>query len=185
MGFIDDNQTVVFPIQPIEINAIGNAAVAGKVSMIQHIIPQSVPGNRIIDIIALESVPVVCQFFRAKDQYTLVAFFIIFYDRQRRKSLAQTNAVSKNTSIVLFQFIDDRKDGIFLEIIEFVPNKAVFETNRLIGQYIFGNIFQKLIENVVKRDKINELRGVFPVSHRNIIYDLLGNILHFSGIIPK
>ena len=48
--------------------------------MIQHIIPQSVPGNRIVDIIALESVPVVCQFFRAKDQYTLVAFFIIFYD---------------------------------------------------------------------------------------------------------
>ena len=28
VGFIDDNQTVVFPIQPIEIDAIGNAAVA-------------------------------------------------------------------------------------------------------------------------------------------------------------
>ena len=51
-----------------------------------------------------------------------VAFFVIFNDCQRRKSLSQTDAVSKNTAIVLFQFIDDRKDGIFLKIIEFVPD---------------------------------------------------------------
>ena len=28
VGFIDDHQTIVFPIQPIEIDAVGNAAVA-------------------------------------------------------------------------------------------------------------------------------------------------------------
>ena len=61
--------------------------------MIQHIIPQTVARNGVIDVIIFIGVPVVRQLFRAKHQNRLVAVLIIFDNSQRSEGLAQAYAV--------------------------------------------------------------------------------------------
>ena len=46
--------------------------------------------------------------------------------------------------------MDNGDGGIFLEIVEFVPNGGFLETGRLVRQNIFRYIFQKFTEDVVK-----------------------------------
>ena len=86
--------------------------------MIEHIVSQAILGNWVVDIIPFVGVPVLGQFLWAQDQDGFVAVFVVFDNRQGGEGLAQADAVRQNTAVVFFQFIDDGKDGILLEIIE-------------------------------------------------------------------
>ena len=117
--------------------------------MKQHIIIQSVGGNGIVDIVVLIGVPVLRQLFGAEDKYGFVSVLVILDDGKSGKGLAQTYAVCQDTTVILFQFVDNGKDGVPLKIIEHTPDFALLESGCLIGQNILGNIVQKFAENMV------------------------------------
>ena len=138
MAFVNHYKIIVSPVDPFDRQTDGSlSAVPGKVRMVKHIISEAIFGQRIVYQISPIGHPVFRKLFRAEDQYILVPSFIIFNDSQSRKGLAKTYTVRQDAAIVLFQFIDDSQHCIFLEIIELIPDLAVLESGRLIGQDIF------------------------------------------------
>ena len=183
--FVDHDQVVSVPAQTAEVNAVGLASLSGKISMVQHIITETIPSDGVVDVVPLESVPVAGKFFRAQYQYVFVAVLVVFDHRQGGKGFAQPHAVRQNTAVVFFQLVDDRQCRIPLEVVQLFPNQTFAEPHTLIGQHILGNVLQKLAEDVVERDEINEFRSIFPVSDQDVVEHDIGHILHFCGVVPQ
>ena len=59
VGFINNDQIVVTPIQARQIGAVGFSAIPAQIRMIQYLVIQAVGGNRVIDIIVAVCIPVV------------------------------------------------------------------------------------------------------------------------------
>ena len=152
--------------------------------MVKHIVTEAVRRNGVVDIIVLIGIPVVRQLFRAKYQNGFVAVLVILDHRQRRERFAETNAVGQNTAVVFFQFVDNGQSGVLLEMIQHPPNLAVPESGGLIGENVFVDIFQKLIEDVVEHDKVNEIRRVLPVSGGNAFDDKLRHVFQLLLVVP-
>ena len=108
--------------------------------MVENIIAKTITGNRVIDIVILVSIPVVGQLLGTEHQNGFVAVLVVLDNCQGGKCFAKANAIGQNTTVVLFQFVDDGKGSIFLEIIEHTPDFAILKTGCLIGQNIFRNI---------------------------------------------
>ena len=118
--------------------------------MIQNVIPKPVCGKWIVNEVSAIGHPVLRQLFRTENEDILIATLVVFDNSKRSESLAKTNAVRKNAAVVLFQFIDNSKGGIFLKVEQLVPNNAVLKACSLIWKNILRNILQKFAENVVR-----------------------------------
>ena len=152
--------------------------------MIQHIVPKPVGSNGVIDIVILISVPVVCQFLGAKHKNGLVSVFVVFNNGKGGKGFTKTDAIRKDTAVVFFEFIDDGKGSVLLEIVEHPPNLTFLEAGRFVGQNIFGHIFQKLIEDVIERHEVDEIGRVLVVCGGDTVNYLIGNDLKHFAVIP-
>ena len=84
--------------------------LAGKVGVIENVITQPVRRNGIVDIVAFVCIPVLRQLFRAENKNGFVAVLIILDDRERSKSFAKTDAISKNTAVEFLKL--DRKSVV-------------------------------------------------------------------------
>ena len=153
--------------------------------MVEDIIAQAILGQRIVAIVLLVGVPVFRQLFGAEHQDRFVAVLVILDHSQCCKSFAEANAVSQNATVVFFQFVDDGEGRIFLEVVQHIPDFAVLKAGGFVGQDILGNIVQKFTENVVQREKVDELRGVFPVGGGDAFEDLIGHILQAGIVAPQ
>ena len=118
VGFIDYDKVVGIPPQPGKINAVRFALVSGKIAVIKHIVVQTVFGDRIVQVVSLERVPVVGKLLRAEHEDVFVALLVILDDAQRGEGLAEANAVRQDTAVVRFELVDDGQDRILLEIVE-------------------------------------------------------------------
>ena len=183
--FINHHKIIVAPVQAIQVKAIGLSAIAGKVRMEQNIVVQPVRCNRVIDIVVLVCIPVFSQLFRAKHQHRLVSIFVILYNCQRSKCFTKTDAISKDAAVVLFQFVDDGKHGIPLEIVQHTPDFALLETSSLVWQFIFRDIIQKFTEHMIQGHKIDELRRIFRIGRADVFQNHVRDILHLFTIIPQ
>ena len=137
VGFINDDQIVVAPVQAIQIEAIRFSAASGQVCVEQDVIVQPIRCNRVVHIVVLVGVPVFRQFFGAQHKNRLVSILIILYDSQCGKGLAKANTVRKDAAVVLFQLIDDGKHRILLEVVQQTPDFALLEAGCLIRQFVF------------------------------------------------
>ena len=153
--------------------------------MIQHIVSKPVGGNGVIDIVILIGVPVVRQFLWAEYKDRLVAIFVVFNNSKSGKCFTKTYAVREDAAIVFFELVDNSEGSIPLEVIEHPPNLAFLKTSCFVGQNIFGYIFQKLIEDVIKRDEVDKIRSVLAVCGCNAVYHLIGNSLKHLAVIPN
>ena len=152
--------------------------------MIKHIVPESVGSNGVIDIVILISIPVICQFLGAKHKNGLVSVFVVFDNGKCGKGFTKTDAIRKDTAVVFFEFIDDGKGSVLLEIVEHPPNLTFLEAGRFVGQNIFGHIFQKLIEDVIERHEVDEIGRVLVVCGGDTVNYLIGNDLKHFAVIP-
>ena len=152
--------------------------------MIKHIVPKPVGSNGVIDIVIFISIPVVCQLLGAEHKNGLVAVFVVFNNSKGGKGFTKTDAIRKNAAVVFFKFIYDGEGSILLEIIEHPPNLAFLETGRFVGQNIFGHIFQELVENVIKRHKVDEIGRVLVVCGGNAVNYFISNDLKHLAVIP-
>ena len=153
--------------------------------MEKNIIPQTVCGNGVVYIIILIGIPVVGQLFGAENQDILVPILIILDNRQSSEGLTETHTVSQDAAVELFQFINNCQGSILLVVKEQIPNLALFEACCLIGQHIFRDVFQELVENVVKGKEVDEVGAVFVVGSGNGVYDFLRYFLHTGSIVPE
>ena len=85
--------------------------------MIQDIITEPVFFKDIPRIVHRIDRPVIVKFFRRKHQHSAVPEFVIFDDCQSRESLSQSDAVSYDTAVELFQFLDGSHDAVLLEFV--------------------------------------------------------------------
>ena len=153
--------------------------------MKKNIIPQTVSGNGVVYIIILIGIPVVGQLFGAENQDILVPILVILNNRQSGEGLTETHTVSQDAAVEFFQFIDNRQGSILLVVKEQIPNLTLFEACCLIGQHIFRDVFQELVENVVKGKEVDEVGAVFVVGSGNGVYDFLCHFLHTGSIVPE
>ena len=137
VGFINDDQIVVAPVQAIQIEAVRLSAASGQVCVEQNIIIQPIRCNRVVHIVVLIGIPVFRQLFGTQHQNRLVSVLIILYDSQCGKGLAKANTVRKDAAVVLFQLIDDGKHRILLEVVQQAPDFALLKAGCLIRQFIF------------------------------------------------
>ena len=89
--------------------------------MEQYVVAQTVACNRVVLIVGTKRLPVVVQLFRAKHKHALIAVLVILNNSKGCERLTKTYTVGKDATVVLLQFVDDGKGGIFLEVIELVP----------------------------------------------------------------
>ena len=153
--------------------------------MEQHIVAQAVCGDGIVFVIVFICIPVLAKLFRAKNENVSVFAFVVFYYGKSREGFTQTNAIGKNTTVVLLQLIDNGKNCIALEVVKHIPYFALFESRSLIWKNIFGNIFKKLIENIVKSDEIDKFGRIFLVCNGYVIKHNVGYVLKTILITPK
>ena len=149
VAFVNYNQVIIAPIQPLEINPVGLSPFARKIGVIQHIVAEPIFRNRIVDIVAFVGVPVLGQLFGTQHQHGFVSVLVVLDHRKRGKCFAETHAVRQNAAVVFFQLVDDRKHRITLKVVQHPPNLAFLETVCLIRQFIFGDVVQKLVEDIV------------------------------------
>ena len=152
--------------------------------MIQHIITEAVRNKRVVRLVILEGHPVVVQLLGAKHQHILVTIFVILDHRKRRESLAKTHAIGENATVVFFQFVDDGKGRIFLEVVKLLPNGTFLKARRRIRQNIFADIVQEFMENIVERYKVNEVGRIFFIDRSNAIHDRLGHFFKLRFVEP-
>lgn len=62
-------------------------------------------------------------------------------------------------------------------MIEHIPDLRLLEAGRLIGKNILRNVVQKLIEDIIERIKIDEVRRILPICRRNALDDVIRDIL--------
>lgn len=96
----------------------------------------------------------------------------------------QDRRYPQGCSRCIFKFIYDGEGSILLEVIEHHPNFAFLETGRFVGQNIFGHIFQELVENVIKRHKVDEIGRVLVVCGGNAVNYFISNDLKHLAVIP-
>ena len=153
--------------------------------MEEHIVAQSVLLQRIVLVVALIGLPVVVQFLGAEHQHTLVAVLVILDDAQRREGLTQAYGVCQYAAIIGLEFIDDSQRRILLEVIEFVPNLRRLEACGLVGQHIFADVLQELIEDVVERHEVDEVGGVLTIDILDVFDDGIRHVRKLLLVIPQ
>ena len=153
--------------------------------MKEHIVAKPVFAQGVVFVVFLKGVPVAFELFGAKHKHAFVAVFVVFYDRQCRKRFAEPHAVGKNAAVVAFKLVDDGKSCVFLEVVKLFPDNAFLKAERLVGQFVFGDVLQKFAENVVKRYKVDEFGRVFTIDRRNVFYDDVGYVLELCFVVPN
>ena len=157
---------------------------AVQVSVVKHIVAESIGSNRVVDIVVLIGVPVIRQLLGAEHQNRFVTVFVVFYNGKRCKGFAETDAVCKNTAVVFFKFVYDGESGILLEVVEHPPNLAFLEAGCLVWQNILGHIFQKLAENIVESHKVDKVGRVLIIGSRDAVDHLICDDLKHLAVVP-
>ena len=163
VGLVDDDQAVVAPVDRGEVPAVACALVAGEVGVEENVVPEPVFGQDIVLVVVAVGVPVGLELFGAQDEHVLVAHLVVLDDAQGAEGLTQAHAVGQDAAVVLLEFVDGADDRVALEVVELVPNDGVLEADLFIGQIVFVDLFQEVVEDVVKCDEVDELRCVFLV----------------------
>ena len=117
VALVNDYQVVVAPVDAFEVDTCRHSTLAAEVAMEKNVITQAVSHQRIVLVVGLEGVPVVIELLWTKHKHGFVAVLVILDDRKCGEGFAETNGVGKDAAIILFEFVDDGKSSIALEVI--------------------------------------------------------------------
>ena len=185
MALVNNDQIIVSPVNTIYRKPYYSiTAVTREVCVIQNIVAQTILYKRVIDQISSVCHPVFGQLLRTKHKDIFVSAFIVFDHCEGSESLTKSDAVSQDAAVILFQLIDNGKCSILLKIEQLIPYHAILKASGFIRQNILRDIFQKLIEDVVERHKIDEFRCIFLINCGNHFNDFLCHISKLFFICP-
>ena len=185
MALVDDDEIIVAPVQQRQVEAVALALLTAEVGVEKHIVAQAVFLQRVVLVVALVGIPVVVQLLRAQDENGLIAVLVVLDDRKGGEGLSETYAVREDTAVVGFQLVDDGQCGILLEVVELVPYLRGLETRGFVGQHIFADVLQELIEDVVEGDEIDEVRRILAIDILDVLDDGFRHIAEVLLVQPE
>ena len=153
--------------------------------MKENVVAQFVGDERVILVMLPIEVPIVRELLRAQNEDVLIPFEIIFHDGERGKGLAESDAVGENAPVVLFQLTDNGDRGVPLELIEFVPDRALFESFKLFRQLLLRSAVERRAENMVNCDLIEKFRGIILINGGDALDNVLRNVEALVRIGPE
>ena len=185
--FVNDHQIVAGPVKVAQVNAAGNAGVAGQVGMRQQRIAQAVAGKGILNMSVggLVQRPVFLQLFGAEYQNPLVPQLKVFDDGQGGVGFAQPHAVGQDAAVVLPHLDDGAADAVFLKLVKGVPDLAGGKAGGGQIGIAFPQGFNVLAKQLVQGFVIDPLRGVVLPDARQGIQHLLLDIPGAAGVAPQ
>jgi hypothetical protein len=184
MGLVDDHEVIVAPVDPVQWGAERFPAGAAQVGMAKDVVVETVLGEDVGLEVAVVVEPVVSQLFRAQHQNRLVAQLVVLDHGQRREGFAQAHAVGQDAAAVGFQLVDDAGGGIFLKVEELLPDQRVLVAGAIVGEDVFVDLVQELVEDVVEHQEVDALRRVLLVDGRDVLANLRGHVFQFFGVVP-
>ena len=183
--FVDHHKVVVAPVDTRKVDPVRVPTGTGEIGVVEDIVVETVFGKDICFEVGVVIEPVFRKLLGAENQYRFIAEFIVFDDSQCRKCFSQPHTIRQNTAVVRLQFVDDTCGGIFLKIVEFLPDQCIFKTGQVVGEYIFVDIFKKFIENIIEHQKIDTLRSVLFIDCRDVFYKAVCYIFKLFVVIPN
>ena len=148
MGFVDDHQVVIGPVQCRQIDFAGVAFRSGQIGMVQYVVIKTVSGEQVALVVDRVHSPVVTQLFRTKYKHPIIAQFVVFDDSQSFKGFTQTHAVGNDAAVVLFELVYCTQHTIFLEFVEFVPDQGIFKARFTADDVVLVNVFEEVFEQM-------------------------------------
>lgn len=153
--------------------------------MAQHVVAEPVAGENVGLEVAVVVEPVVSQLFGAKYQHGFVPQLVVLDHGQRSEGLAEADAVGQDAAAVGFQLVNDAGGRILLVVEELVPDQRVLVAGAVVGQYVFVDVVEELVEDVVEHQEVDALGRVFLVDRGNVLADLRGHVFQFFGVVPN
>ena len=185
MGFVDDDQIVVAPINGLKIDVAGEATVSTQVRMAEHVVAKPVIKEGVKLVIEPVDGPVFSELLRAKDKDTFVSQLKILDDRKGRVRFAQTHAVGKDAAVMGKDFIDGAFHAVFLELEERLPDLGLKEGCPADVSIGSSRITQIFVEDMKKGLVVDELRAVVLIELFQVLEDFVFDIFNKVCIIPK
>ena len=187
MGFVDDHQAVIAPVEIGEVNAAGHPRIPRQIGMRQQGVAETIFGKRVLDLPVARLVqrPVFPQFLGAKHQYALVAQLKILDGGQRGVSFAQPHAVGQDAAVMLLQAGDDAPGAVFLKLIQGVPDLAAGEPGGVHIGVTLQTGFDFLAKKFVQRLEIHRLRRVIAAEAGQAVQRLPLDVLGAPPVSPE
>ena len=182
---INDHQVIVAPVDPVKRRAKRLAAGALQIGMAQHFVVEPVFGEDVGFEVAVVGEPVVGQLLGTQHQHRAIAQLVVLDDGQRREGFAQAHAIGQDAAVVGFQLVDDAGGGIALEVEQLLPHQGVQVAGAVVGQHVFGEVFQELVEDVVEHQEVDALGRILLVHRRNVLAHQAGHVFELVGISPN
>ncbi|HUY28451.1 MAG TPA: hypothetical protein VMV27_13640 [Candidatus Binataceae bacterium] len=157
--FVDHDEIVIAPVDVREIDFPGVAALAGQVSVIEHVVMKAVGGKAVAAIVGFVQRPVVAQPLRHEDQHAIVAQLVVFDDRQGLEGLTEAHAVGDDASAVAFELVDCSHNTIALELEELLPDNSAANPGGGFYDAFLIQLVAKVFEEMKQDQEVNERRG--------------------------
>src|SRR5205814_4461884 len=108
---------------------------------------------------------------RAQNQRQLVFELEVFDYRERFECFPKSNAVGKNATVVLKDFVYRAFDSVALKLEKGVPDQRVDDFDVFVDEPALLLLGEKLFENVKKRFVIDKLGSVIAIDRLEVSYD--------------
>ena len=187
VGFVNNHQIIVAPIEVGEVDAADIAGIPRQIGMGQQGVAETILVKGVLAVVigGLIQRPVGLQLFGAKHQGALVPQLKVFDDGQSGVGFAQAHAVGQDAAVMGLQLGDDAADAVFLKLVEDVPDLAVGKAaggQGLISGQPCRDVFA---EQFVQGFVIHPFRGVVAADALQGIQDPPFDILGALPVIPE
>ena len=159
VGFVDDDEVVVAPVDVGEVDVAGSAAVAGQVGVVENVVIEAVGGEEVAAVVGLVECPVVAQALRHEHQHAVIAKLVVFDDGERLESLAEADAVGNDAAAQPFQLVDGPDDAVPLELVQLLPDSGVADAGGGFDDAFFVQFVAEVFEDVEESQIVDERRG--------------------------
>ena len=148
VGFVDDHEVVVAPIDVREVDVAGSAAVAGEVGVVEHVVVEAVGGEEVAAVVGLVERPVVAQALGHQHQHAVVAKLVVLDDGERLEGFTEADAVGDDAAAEALQLVDGADDAVALELEELLPDHGVADAGGGFDDALFVQFVAEIFENV-------------------------------------
>ena len=158
VGFVDDDEVVVAPVDVGEVDVAGSAAVAREVGVVENVVVEAVGGEEVAAVIGLVERPVVAQALRHEHEHAVVAQLVVFDDGERLEGLAEADAVGNDAAAEPFQLVDGPDDAVALELVKLLPDGGVADAGGGFDDALFVQFVTQVFENLEEGQVVDERR---------------------------
>ena len=159
VGFVDDDEVVVAPVDVGEVDVAGSAAVAGEVGVIENVVIEAVGGEEVAAVVRLVECPVVAQALRHQHQHAVVAQLVVLDDGERLEGLAEADAVGDDAAAEPFQLVDGPDHAVALELVQLLPDRGVADAGGGLDDALLVQFVAEVLEDVEEGQVVDERRG--------------------------